>query len=202
MLFIAIRLIFLGLVFIAFFLLIRKSHIIYKKRWRIISLILAIAFTAISALIPIENAFITFSTVEASYSYSNFGTVKLIVDGEKTDFVISQKGDTDIYTIIPKSNDGWKLGVGLDIKKVIQMISDGITIDVYQYKNSGDYYITVLDTNGGESEISDNHNSEFHYLEKTNSALNKIFYTYYAYVDDFSSDYTVTVNGKSIRVQN
>lgn len=202
MLFIAIRLILGSFVFIAFFILIRKSHIIYKKRWYIISLILTITFTAISALIPVENAFITFSTVESSYSYLNSGTVKLIVDGEKTDFVISQKGDTDIYTIIPKSNDGWKLGVGLDIKKVIQMISDDITINVYQYKNSGDYYIAVLDTKGGELEISDNHNSDFYYLEETNSTLNKIFYTYYAYIDDFSSDYTVTVNGKSIIVQN
>ena len=72
---------------------------------------------------------------------------------------------------------------------------------VYQYKNTNDYYITVLDTNGGSSEITDNRNSKFEHLDKANSTLNKTFYTYFAFIDSFDEQYALTVNGKSIKIQ-
>lgn len=200
MLFVTIRLIFWGLAFIICFLLIKKSHIINKRKWSLVAFVVAIILTTVSALIPIEDAFVTFSSPESAFGYVNTGNVKLVVSGKKTDFVIAGKSNTDIYVIIPKSNIGWKLGLGLDTKRIIQKISDGITIYVYQYKNSDDYYITVFDTNGGTSEITDNHGSEFYYLDKTNNALNKTFYIYYAYVENLNDTYILTVNGKVISV--
>lgn len=202
MLFVSVRIIFWSVAFIVCFFLIKKSRIVHKRKWYIIALIAAVILTVVSALIPIENAFITFSSPEATYNYTHSGEVSLVVNGEKTDFVIGKNGDTDVYAIIPKSGNGWKLGMGSDTKKVIQTLSDGITVCVYQYKNSGDCYITVLDTNGGASEVSDNHNSEFYYLDKTNSTLNKTFYTYYAYINEFDDRYTLIVNGNTIRLQN
>ena len=74
-------------------------------------------------------------------------------------------------------------------------------IRVVQYKNTNDYYITVLDTNGGSSEITDNRNSKFEHLDKANSTLNKTFYTYFAFIDSFDEQYALTVNGKSIKIQ-
>ncbi|MDE6020430.1 MAG: hypothetical protein K2H01_05465, partial [Ruminococcus sp.] len=145
MLFVMIRLAFCSIAFIIGFLLIKKSRVIHKRRWSIIAFVVAVILTTISTLIPIENALITFSSPESAYNYNNFGNVKLIVDGEKTNFVIGAKGDADIYAIVPKSNGGWKIGMGLDTKKIIQTTSDGITIYVYQYKNTNDYFITVLD---------------------------------------------------------
>lgn len=198
MFFVIIRIIFWSIAFIISFLLIRKSRIIHKRQWATVTLVVAVILTSISALIPIENALITFSSPESAYNYNNSGNVKLIVDGEKTDFVVGTKGDADVYLIIPKSNDGWKLGMGLDTKKVFQTISNGITIYVYKYKNTDDYYITVLDTNGGSTNITDNHNSKFKHLEKFNSILGKTFYTYYAYINNFDDQYTLTVNGNSI----
>lgn len=202
MLFVMIRLAFCIIAFIIGFLLIKKSRVIHKRRWSIIAFVVVVILTTISALIPIENALITFSSPESAYNYNNFGNVKLIVDGEKTNFVIGAKGDADIYAIVPKSNGGWKIGMGLDTKKIIQTISDGITINVYQYKNTNDYFITVLDTKGGSSDITDNHHSEFKYLEKSNSTLGKTFYTYYAYINDFNDQYSLTVNDKLIKIQN
>lgn len=202
MLFVIIRLIFWSLAFIVCFLLIRKSHIIHKRKWSLIAFAMAVVLITVSALIPIENAFVTFSSPKSAYNYNHCGNVTLIVDGKKTDFVVGVKGDTSVYAIVPKSDDGWKLGMGLDTKRIFKTISDGINIYVYHYKNSNDYYITVLDTNGGSSEITDNHGSKFQCLDKSNSALNKIFYTYYAYISNFDDQYTLTVNGKEIRTQN
>ena len=202
MLFVMFRIIFWSLVFCGCFLLIRKSHIIHKCKWSLIALLGAVVLTTVSALLPIENIFVTFSSPQSAYNYNHSGDVKLIVDGEKTNFVVGVKGDVNIYAIIPKSDNGWKLGMSFDTKRVIQKISDGVTIYMYQYKNTDDYYITVLDTNGGLSKISDNLGSEFQYLDKSNSTLNKTFYTYYAYINNFNDQYTLTVNDKTIKVQN
>lgn len=202
MLFVIFRLIFGCLVFSACFLLIRKSRAIHKRRWLTVALAVAVILTTISALIPIENAFVTFTSPQSAYNYNNTGSVKLVVNGAKTDFVVGAKGDTDVYIIVPKSDSGWKLGMGLDTKRIAQTISDGVSVYVYRYKNSDDYYITVLDTSGGPLEITDTHNSEFQYSDKFNSTLNKTYYTYYTYINGYDEQYVLTVNGKAIKIQN
>lgn len=202
MLFITVRLIFWSIVFVACFIYIKRSHIIRKRQWYLISFIIVTILTTLSALVPIENAFITFPSLESAYSYTHLEEAKLIVNGNKTDFVIGQKGDTYTYTIIPKSDKGWKLTRGTDIKQTNNIVHEGYIIYVYQYKNSDDYYITVLDTKGGESKITDNHNSKFYYLNKTNSTLNQTFYTYYAYINNLDDQYTIEINDLKIKVKN
>lgn len=202
MMFLTIRLIFWSIALIISFLLIKKSHIIHKRRWLIIAFVAAIILTTLSALVPIENAFMTFSSLESAYQYTHSGDIQLIIHGETTDFVIGKKGDTDVYLIVPKTEEGWKVGMGLDTKRVSQTISNEIIVYVYQYKNSEDYYITILDSNGGSSKITDVYNSEFFYLDKMNTALGKTFRTYYAYINDLKDDYTITVNGNQIKLQN
>lgn len=201
MLFVIMRLAFFSIAFIVSLFLIRKSRSVHKRRWSIIAFVAAVILTTISAFLPIENAFLNFSSPKSAYSYNHSGSVKLIVDGKKTDFIVGTAGDTDIFAIVPKADTGWKMGMELDIKQMAHTISDGITIHVYQYKNTNDYYITVLNTNGGSSDISDNRNSKFEHLEKVNSALNKTFYTYYAFIDGFDEQYLLTVNGKPIKIK-
>lgn len=201
MLFATIRLIFFGIAFTISFFFIRKSHLVYKRRCSIVAFAATVILTTISALIPIENAFVTFSSPKSAYNYNHSASVELIVDGNESDFVVGAKGETDVYAIVPRSNNAWKIGMGLDTKRIVQTISDGITIYVYQYNNTNDYYITVLDTNGGSSEITDNRNSKFEHLDKANSTLNKTFYTYFAFIDSFDEQYALTVNGKSIKIQ-
>lgn len=195
------RLVFGSIVFVTCFILIRKSRTLHKRRWLITAFVAAIILTTISALIPIENAFVIFSSPESAYHYNNSGDVKLVVNGEESDFIVGSNGDTEVYTIVPKSNDGWKLGMGLDTKRVVQITSDGISVCVYRYKNSDDYYITVFDTTGGPFDITDNRSTKFQCLDESNSALNKTFYTYYAYINDYDNQYVLTVNGKTIKTQ-
>lgn len=151
------------------------------------------------SLPPIENAFIEFSSPDAAYHYNHSGEVRLIVAGEKNDFIVGDKGDVYAYAIVPKSNGHWKIGMGFDTKRIFQATSDGIVIYVYQYKNSSDYFVTVLDTKGGKLDIIDSHNSDFKCLEDSNSTLGKEFYTYYAYVGGFDADYCITIDGQTFR---
>lgn len=201
MFFFMIRLAFWSIAFIISFLSIRKSRATHKRRWLITAFTVAIMLTTVSALIPIENAFITFSSPESAYRYNHSGSVKMIVAGDKADFVVGAKGDADVYAIVPKANGGWKIGMGLDTKRIVHTVSDGITVYVYQYKNTNDYFITVSDTNGGSLDITDNHHSEFQYLENPNSTLGKTYYTYYACINGLDDQYALTVNGKFIQIQ-
>lgn len=199
--FIVIRLFFCSIIFIIGFILIRSSKINFKRRWYVALLILTAMLCTISAVIPFENAFMTFKTLESSYGYVNRSDIQLVVRGEKTDFVVGKNGDTDSYLIIPKTEDGWKLGVGSNTKMVLHTVSDGIKICVYQYKSSDDYYITILDTNGGESHITDNHKSDFYNLKKSNKTINQTFYTYFAYINDFDENYSLIIDGKLISIE-
>lgn len=200
MIFGTIRIVFFVIIFAICVLLIWKSRLIHKRRWYLSALAVTIVLTTLSAFVPIENAFITFSSPTAAFEHINTGNVKLIVNGEETDFVVAEKGNADSYLIIPKAGNGWKMGLGTDTKRIAHKFSNGVSIEVYQYKNTGDYYITVLNTEGGMLEISDNHNSEFSYLDKQNASLNETFYTYYAYVKNFDAQYILTVNGKTISI--
>ena len=198
----AITRIILGItIFIIGYFSIGKIKSINAFRKLIITFMLSVILTTLSALIPLENVFVTFSSPESAYNYNHSGKVKLIVNGSKTDFIVGEKNNTDVYLIVPRSDNGWKQGMGLDTKRICNKISDGITVYVYQYKNTDDYYIVLLNTNGGPLDITDN-NSEFIYSESANSILNKTFYTYYAYLNSFNRQYTLTVNGENVSLFN
>ena len=130
----------------------------------------------------------------------NVGKVNLTVSGEQTDLVVAQKGNANSLLIIPKSEDGWKIGIGVYTKSAFYTASNGATVRVYRYKNSSDYYVEVLDSAGDKAEVTDNCNSEFHSVERFNTALDKNCYTYYAYVSNLDDTYTVLVDGAAITV--
>lgn len=106
-----------------------------------------------------------------------------------------------LNTIVPKVNNGWKIGMGLDTKNVFHTMTEGITIQVYRYKSTNDFFIGVTDTKDGTSKITDNHGSVFKYVKKTDSTLRQTCYTYYAYLNNFDNQYTLTVNNKSFKLQ-
>lgn len=200
MLFVTIRVIGCSLAFMVCFILIRRSNLYHKQKLYTISFALAAILMTVSFFVPIENAFVTFPSLEMAYNYSNNNDINLIIHGEKTDFVVGTKDDTNNYAIIPKENNGWKMGMGVDIKTIFHKVYDDIVIYIYKSNNSSDCYITVLNTKGGSIKIKDNKNSEFQYLYDTNEVLNKTFYTYYAYITDFDEEYTISINDKSIKL--
>ena len=163
-----IRLI-IGCIFLVCSIIAIKNSKVMRKH------ILYIAFTSLSVLLivvltflPFENLFITFDSPKAAYEYFNLGksNIELIVEGDDCDFIIDRKNDSDTYLIIPKTADGWKIGVGSNTKRIVQKLSNGIVLYVYQYKDTSDYFITILDTNGGESTVSDEYNTKFFSLER------------------------------------
>lgn len=196
-----IRLLFFGIAFLICFVIIKKSKTENARKYMAISFACITVLWTASAFIPAENTFITFPSPGAAYIYSKPGSVKLIVEGENSDFVIGEKDDTYIYSIIPKTGDGWEVGTSNNIKTVLHTYASGATVYVYRYKSTDDYYITVMGGNPGTLQITDSRNSDFKCLEKSSKIIMETYYIYCAHIKDFDSSYTLTVNGNEIKAE-
>ena len=166
------------------------------------SMLISLVLIVTLLFLPLENLAITFDSPKDAYEYYKGGksNIKLVVDGEKCDLIVDCNGDTEAYLIIPKNAYGWKVGIGLDTKRIVQNVSNGIITYVYQYKNTNDYFITVFDVTGKEINISDNCKSEFYSLEKHNDFLSKTYITYYAHISNFNPQYKLLVNGNNLEL--
>ena len=197
-----IRLIICGIFLACSVIAVKKSRVFRKHAFYTAFACLSIILFAVLAFLPFENFFITFDSPKEAYEYYNLGesNIELIVEGKDCDFIVDCKNDSDTYLIVPKTSDGWKIGIGSNAKKIVQTFSNGIALCVYQYKNTDDYFITVLDTNGGESTISDEYNTNFLSTERYNESLGKSFVTYYAHITNLKPQYNVTVNDQILFV--
>ncbi len=196
--------IFIGIILgaVAFLLIFKFAKTQIRKRLSIITALAVVVLITVLAFVPFENLVYSFKSAEDVYEYYYNSQEKpnLIIEGNQTDLVVGQENDTSTLLIVPKTDSGWKIGIGSNTKRIVQKIHDGIAIYVYQYKNTNDYYVTVLDTNGGELNVTDAYNTEFYHLKNNNDFLGKSFVTYYAYVSDFNSQYGVMVNGDKIEL--
>ena len=195
MLFIITRLLCCAILFLAGCIIISKIHVANKKMARILLLILSVVLIVVLSLIPIENALTTFPSVEDSYKYNHMGKAEFVIEGKTTDLVVGKNNKIYSLVIIPKEQDGWKLGMPLETNTVKKVISDSLVIRIYQYSKTNEYYLSVLDMTGNKCKISDNIQSSF--LETENN--NKL-YTYYSYLGDFNEQYILYVNGNAIPI--
>ncbi len=198
-----VRLVFwVGLLFVGLFVM-NKSKLSHKKQYVIAIGIIIIVLWVLSNLIPIENFFVTFSSPEDAFNYVNSEDVKLVIQGKNSDFVIGERDSTNfVYMIIPKNENGWKIGRGLDTKLRMQKMHNGIFINVYQYKNTGDYYLVVSGASGSKLQIKDSLDSQFLYFENINNKTSETYITYYASIFKIDAQYWINIDGEEIHLFN
>lgn len=192
-----IRIVLAAVTFAAGAFIIKKIRTPDAAVARIFLIVLIMAQTSILCLFPVENGLFSFESAEKSYRYSNPGNVRAVVEGEDSGMVIGEDDDTLIYSVIPKTEDGWKICVGADVKRVFYNYSDGIKVEIYQHRKIDDFYVCVTDTNGEASEIKDNVNSEFLSVASGYSTAFKTVF-YYAFINAESGSYEVTLNGETV----
>ena len=187
---------------VSFIVVIRKHKVTYKRMLYVISTVAALLLTTILSFLPFENLFITFGSPEEAYEYYSFrnSDIEKVIEGHNSDFVIDRKKGTIAYLIIPKNENGWKVGVGTETKTIAEKFSDGVLVTDYRYKDSGDYLLSIISTEGEDLTVTDNFNTEFYALKRTDNYIEGTFVAYYAYVPYFDSQYSVTVNGKIIEL--
>ncbi len=173
-----------------------------KKQRITLAIIAAIAAVIISSLIPVENAFMTFSSPEdaCKYVYFDSNKIELTVDGNESSLAVLRRGNTYNYIIVPKSDDGWKLdsgmATGLNSKtRLVNVIrpSDEYTVEILRYADTSEYYIGVTGHYSSISAISDSLGSDFYHLVSDSGA----YHTYYAYINGYGEDYELTLNGEA-----
>lgn len=194
-----IRMLFWIIVFGICIVILSKHGILNKNRNKLLLFVIITLLWTGSMLVPIENLFMSFSTPEESYGYVNRENVKLVVYGQESALVIGE--DTEyVYLVIPKGEEGWKIGRGMDLKFISNQYFDGIVVSIYQYKNTKEFYVEVSDIDGKECKVSDNQNSSFEILETGIDGKNK--YRYYAYIYGLNENYVLKVNDKEIILNN
>lgn len=196
--FIIVRLVIGCLFLCGAFMLIRKSRIAKKRIAYLLTVAFSFVLVSVLCLFPVEKAFLTYKTPESAFRYVNMQPdIKFTVYGENSCLIIGENSGANEFLIIPKSGNGWKIDVGKNTKMISQKVYDSIVICVYQHRNTGDCYISVLDTNGAAIQLSDNCNSSFMVSEKSVNALNKAYFRYYAYISDYDEDYQLVLNGRT-----
>lgn len=194
-----VRLAICVIVFAICFIIIKKSNCKKKRRAYIISIIFVLLFGCVISFIPFENIF-GFSSLESAYYYYNTSPIKLIVHGSTTDCVLSDDMSGEQMSILPKSDDKWKIHMGWDTKLIALENHDNVSVMIVRYKESRDFYIYVTSADPGPISLSDNRNSEFVSLTKHYSSMGETYYDYYAYIENLDSGYKLLVNGNNFEI--
>lgn len=105
---------------IVLFVLIKYTKTIDKRKCCIAAFIAVSITVSLLYLIPFENAFITFSSPEKAFHYTNSWDIDNIVSGTETSFVIASKNNVNTYKIVPKTQKGWKISSTLATKDMFQ----------------------------------------------------------------------------------
>ena len=119
-----------------------RKHILYA-----VFAGLSVILVTVLAFLPIENSFVTFDSPKAAYEYFNSGksNIELVVKGDNCDFIIDRKKDSDTYLIVPKTANGWKIGIGWETKRIVQKFSPLERTDNALGKTFVTYYAHITD---------------------------------------------------------
>lgn len=170
-----------------------------QKKLYIVMSVFLIILRIVSSFLPFENLFTTFDSPEAAYTYQISKDVIKTIDGEASTLVIGAKRNTREILIIPKIDEKhWKIGRPGESKEVGYINLGNIGISLYRYKNTSDYYIAVDCLKTDSFTISDSENSEFVFIEKAIDTTDLTILSCYAYIPNFSKEYSVTINNNLI----
>lgn len=193
----------LALVVIASILLVtklKKSKFKSKKRATIIGLCSTLILWSTLEFIPFENLFVTFDSPEASYRYMYFSASNdpLIVSGDSCDLLIDCDNRRAAFNnvLIPKTENGWKISrVGIP-KCNVYRYDNGVTLNLYRYKNTDDYFLTITRSDGTEIELSAD-NAEFDSVWYDMPTFANGMFLYYAHVNELGY---ITIDGEYVKL--
>lgn len=204
MMFFAVRIFFVTILFITLFLLIKHSKI-EKKEWcniLLITLLTVVLFVSYLAP-PIENVFLTFSSVEKAFAYvtpKSETDILCVIDGTESSLVVAANSEENVLKIFPMTENGWKLNTGLETATILQQHYGNTSIHIYRYKDLEDYYIRVFKPHGGATEIADNRGSVFQSVERPNENAEQSIFYYFACVQNIDDDYIIYIDGQEMKM--
>ena len=208
--FVLLYLVCVAALFFAAYFLIKKFSVKHLRLTTIVSISLACLLIIFSVIFPfVANATFVFPSPQSAFSYLYFEEPSLVIDGNKSTFLLSSPSrDSQRLAILHKTDKGWKQSNLFDVKIAFSdFIDDCYSVSVWSCKNSSDseYYMIIEDLSKTCQEnfldITDDKNSLFHRYVNTPDSL---YVTYLAYIGSYDTnsliDYHFYINGKRIDI--
>ena len=194
-----IRIVITAAIMLPLLLLYAKSKKKISKLIKAISIILLVVLFSFIWYGRFENLFITFSSPEAAYHYSNLGTIDVVIEGEESTMIICNYNSRYRLYMLPKTETGWKLSTRMRVH--LYSVKSDYDITIYRYGNTDNYYVWVTEFGGPEIvNITDNKGKEFqkYISHPTPNGFDPIA-SYYSYIEDII-DYELIIDENIIEI--
>lgn len=171
-----------------------------KKIASVLSVLWCVLIFFLMAVYPVENIFVTFDSSEDAARYASRGTLVDVIHGENSCLAFSsvREGENQA-TYVRKTEKGYKLCGVLSVKNISQIKNDKIILNVYNVRNTSDYYISLDIMFIGNKEVKIyNHSGE--QIECEIKVIEAVPFSW-VYINDFSDDYYIVLNGERMEFE-
>jgi len=176
-----------------------KTKICRSRLKQIILFVISFAVIICLVLFPIENIFVTFKTPESIFNYVSSGNlIDTIYGKDSCLFVYSKAGGVISYEFALKTNDGYKMTDHFNPKKVSSKFDPTAHFDVYQIRDTSDYYV-IGSVNGGSTDYilydasAEEVRIDLHVINERSGLVAFV-------LDEFKPDYYFLVNNVKVPI--
>lgn len=194
--------IFLSIAILVSIIVLFAKKIIHKNYLKILIIAVAISFVVCINAFPLEQIFLKANSVEELFiQMVPYGNVQNIVYGKDSCMLTTKVNSSSItHYYFLKIEDGYKPLGDKDVICVEKTSPGNGLYQIYNVSGTQDYYLTGQYIGQNDIEISDNLGSEFSLLQEDTMESSTFSYFYFveAYLNSYSQDYSLVVNGHEI----
>ena len=196
----------ISILFLVIVAIIIRKKLIKKKFIYIIIIIGFFLSSGTVTVFPIENVFYSFDSPQAVFKYYvGKGEINNVIYGKNSCMIVYSEFTPGIpinksynKMIIPIKDNKYILPFAYGMKTVYR----GPGFYIYTESETDDYYVYGFDWSEYQTkEILDNKGSDFIQIlvfsSMTDGNVKKFFSEYYAFIDDYSENYCLSVNGQN-----
>lgn len=196
MLFRIIRIAFWLLLFVGLMATMPAFRVKNERRFRMICFFISLVLSSVSSMFPVENLFISFSSPESAFSYTQIGKINQIVDGQESCLIVYTKENGAVsHCIFPLTDKGYKIPNLFAVSRVSHVLNKEGAFTLYRLKNTDDYYSFCSINQSGDCDLQA-YNANGDALDVDIYRVESGFYYFYVY--DFSGGSYLEANGERV----
>jgi hypothetical protein len=179
-------------------MIIRKTKIIRKKLVLLLAMVVSLCLVSVTAMFPVENLFVNFSSPESVFNYTCSGKIESILYGSNSSMICCATGNSAYsHTFVLKSKAGYKIPGYFSARRVSHKQDKDRIFNVYHVLGTEDYYINgVVKAEENEMSVFDGND------EKVESDIIKLKNTNFIYffVENFTVEHYLRIHDEKITI--